>query len=322
MTTTDTVDFLRYYAPQSGLIGAACTALLFFLALALKRRYGALRPILVDILDGGGTATQAAAWGVRFLTLLTLLSVLAIILETEPSVYLAYGGLLMGVEVFALSVFTLELLLRLYLAPEITGERDRLQATWRYLKSPMGLVDLLTVLPGWFFFFPGSEQLVAVRVLRVLRLLKLGQYAEALGLLDDVLRQKRDLLLTTVTLAFVVLVLLSTLMFVLEGPYQPEKLGSIPQALWWGMVTMATIGYGDVVPITPAGKLLSGLVAFLGIGLFALPTAILATGLLEVLQQRKDPVRQVLEDLLQAHQEGRLGEDSPLWQEAKRVLKQ
>ncbi|RDI95355.1 ion transporter [Meiothermus sp. QL-1] len=320
MTTTDNVDFLRYYAPEAALLGLALAALLFFIALQIKRRHGQLRPILVDILDGGGTQTPAAAWGVRFLAALTVLSVLALVLETEPSVYLAYGGALMGLEVFALVVFTLEMLLRLYLAPDIQKEPHRLRATLRYLLSPMGVVDLLTVVPGWLFFFPGSEQLVAARVLRVLRLLKLGQYAQALNLLDDVVRQKRDLLLATATLAFVVLVLLSTLMFVLEGPHQPERLGSIPQALWWGVVTMATIGYGDVVPLTAPGKLLSSLVAFLGIGLFALPTAILATGLLEAMQQHKDPAQQLLKRLLEARARGQLGEDSPLWKEAEELL--
>lgn len=322
-TTTDNVDFIRFYAPQVGLITLALVALLTTLVVGLKRRYGHIRPILIDILDGGDTQTPAAAWGVRFLALLTIASVLALILETEPGIYLSYGGILIGVEVFALSFFTLELILRLWLAPEIQNEPNRWRAMLRYLTSPLGIIDLLTVIPGWLFFFPGSEQFAAVRVLRLLRLFKLGQYAQAINLLDDVIRQKRSLLLATVGLAFMLLVGVSTLMFMLEGSLQPERMGSIPQTLWWGVVTMATIGYGDVVPVTPAGKALSGLMAFVGIGLFALPTAILATGLLEVAQQKRqtdDPCYQALKALKQAQEEGRLEADDPLWQQAQEAL--
>ncbi|MDX2005095.1 MAG: ion transporter [Meiothermus sp.] len=322
-TTTDNVDFIRFYAPQVGLITLALLALLTTLVVGLKRRYGHIRPILIDILDGGDTQTPAAAWGVRFLAFLTIASVLALILETEPGIYLSYGGVLISVEVFALSFFTLELILRLWLAPEIQNEPNRWRAMLRYLTSPLGIIDLLTVIPGWLFFFPGSEQFAAVRVLRLLRLFKLGQYAQAINLLDDVIRQKRSLLLATVGLAFMLLVGVSTLMFMLEGSLQPERMGSIPQTLWWGVVTMATIGYGDVVPITPAGKALSGLMAFVGIGLFALPTAILATGLLEVAQQKRqtdDPCYQALKALKQAQEEGRLEADGPLWQQAQEAL--
>jgi voltage-gated potassium channel len=322
-TTTDNLDFIRYYMPQVGLVAVAVVALLLTIVVGLKRRYGHIRPVIVDILDGGDTKTTAAAWGVRFLAFLTIASVVALILETEPGIYLAYGGILVGIEVFALSFFTLELILRLWLAPEIQNQPNRWRAIWRYLTSPLGIIDLLTVIPGWLFFFPGSEQFAAIRILRLLRLFKLGQYAHAINLLDDVIRQKRSLLLATVGLALMLLVGVSTLMFMLEGALQPERMGSIPQALWWGVVTMATIGYGDVVPITPAGKALSGLMAFVGIGLFALPTAILATGLLEVAQQKRqgsDPAQQALRDLLQARQEGRLEADSPLWQQAKEAL--
>jgi voltage-gated potassium channel len=321
MTTTDNIDFIRYYAPQIGLIGVVLVALLTATAVGLKRRYGHIKPIFVDILDGGDTKTPAAKWGVRFLAFLTIASVVALILETEPSIYLSYGGILMGIEVFALAFFTLELILRLWLAPEIQNDQNRVRAMTRYLMSPMGIIDILTVIPGWLFFFPGSEQFSAIRVLRLLRLFKLGQYAMAINLLDDVIRQKKSLLVTTVGLALMLLVGVSTLMFIIEGPLQPERMGSIPLALWWGVVTMATIGYGDVVPVTGIGKILSGLVAFIGIGVFALPTAIMATGLLEIANQKRDDACYVaLKNLQHAHQEGHLTENSPLWNEAQKAL--
>ncbi|WP_051304049.1 ion transporter [Calidithermus chliarophilus] len=303
MTQTDNVEFIRFYAPQFAALGLALAGLLAVLAVSLKRRYGHLKPVLVDILDGGDTQTSAARWGVRVLALLTIGSVLALVLETEPSIYLSYGGVLMAVEVLCLAIFTAELLLRLWLAPEITRDPNRLRAAVRYLLSPMGLVDLLTVVPGWLFFFPGSEQLATFRILRLLRLLKLGQYAGVIALLDDVVRRKRTLLFATFSLAFIILVGASALMYALEGGLQPEKLGSIPQAMWWGVVTMATIGYGDVTPVTVMGKVLAGVVAFTGIGLFALPTAILATGLIEEATARNrvdDPCYLALKALYQA----------------------
>jgi voltage-gated potassium channel len=124
-------------------------------------------------------------------------------------------------------------------------------------------------------------------LLVVLRIFKLSRYHASFDVLATVLIKKRWELFATVIIGATLLIVASTLMYLVESPAQPDKFGSIPDAMWWGAVTLTTVGYGNVYPITALGKVLGGLIAFLGIGLFALPTAILGSGFYEEVQRRK-----------------------------------
>jgi len=126
-----------------------------------------------------------------------------------------------------------------------------------------------------------------MRLFRILRVLKFGRYSDAFRLLAKVIRSKRQDLIATTTVLAILLIVAASMMYEAESAAQPDKFSSIPEAMWWAVVTMTTVGYGDVYPVTALGKLFGGLIAVLGIGMFALPTGIIGAGFVEQLQARK-----------------------------------
>lgn len=182
---------------------------------------------------------------------------------------------------FAAAVFTVEFAGRVWSAPE-SGEPHARRA---YLLSLQGAVDLIAVLPAWAALVApvGRE---AFEIVGVLTLLKLARYLPALGLVGAVLRNEARPLFAAATAMAVMLVIVSTVMYVIEREAQPATFRSIPHSLWWGIVTMATVGYGDMAPVTGLGKLFGGLTMLLGVASFAVPAGILATGFAEELRRR------------------------------------
>lgn len=228
----------------------------------------------------------------RFLNILLMvlifLNVLAVILETEERFYVRHQGLFRGFEVFSVAVFTVEYLLRLWSVTESRHFHRPLAGRLRYLATPMALVDLLAILP---FYLPmllpiDLRFLRALRLMRIFRLLKMGRYVKSLRLMRNVLASRREELLITIFSVLLLLVLSSSLMYFIEREAQPDKFASIPAAMWWGIATLTTIGYGDMYPVTALGKMLGGFIALLGIGLFALPAGILASGFAAEIQKR------------------------------------
>ena len=137
----------------------------------------------------------------------------------------------------------------------------------------MMLIDLIVLLPP---FLPNIG--IDLRMLRMLRLFKAFRYIRALHLISRVVEERKSELLASVILVLFLLFMSSTVIYFVEHPAQPDKFTSIPASMWWGVATLTTVGYGDIFPITPLGKFMGGLIAMLGIGLFAIPTGILASG--------------------------------------------
>lgn len=126
-----------------------------------------------------------------------------------------------------------------------------------------------------------------IRLFRLIRLLKIGRYSSSLRTLINVLKRKKEELIISVFSIFILLIIVSSLMYFIEHKAQPEAFSSIPASMWWGIITLTTVGYGDVYPVTIVGKLYGSFIAFLGIGLFALPAGILASGFAEEIHQSK-----------------------------------
>lgn len=163
----------------------------------------------------------------------------------------------------------------------------------RYILTPLALVDLVAILP---FYVPMLVHLDlrtvrAIRLLRVFRLFKMGRYSESVRTLGRVFRAKKEELIVTTFMVFLLLEVASTLIFFAENEAQPEAFSSVPAAMWWGVTTLTTVGYGDVYPITLLGKVLGAIVAILGIGMFALPAGILGSGFVEEIQRTRRTVR-------------------------------
>ena len=223
----------------------------------------------------------------RFLVAAILVATVSAIVGTEPSVARTYALAFSALELILGLVFAAEYLARLWSVVErrkasVSPTVERL----RFALSPSALLDLLiiviTLVP---FFAINVMALRLVRLLRILRLAKLGRMSSALGLLYGVVASRKYELMVTLGLASTLLIFGASALYWIEGDLQPDKFGSIPRALWWAVITLTTIGYGDVYPITPAGKFVAGLVAISGIGLIAMPTGILASAFSEAMRK-------------------------------------
>lgn len=221
-------------------------------------------------------------WVDLALTALIMINILFLVLETIPSINEHLRHLLWDFEVFSVGIFTIEYFLRLW---TITEDPDYNHPVWgriKYVFTPMAIFDLMAFLP---FFLPLIHAdlmfMRSARLFRLLRIFKVTRYMQALHVITDVIKDKAEELLISFTLMLFTLVVFSGLMYYIEHPAQPEKFSSIPQTMWWAVATLTTVGYGDMYPITPLGQVLGGLAAITGIGLFAIPTALLASGFSE-----------------------------------------
>jgi voltage-gated potassium channel len=223
-----------------------------------------------------------------FIVALIVANVVAVMVETVEELAGPYDRALRVFEVFSVVVFTAEYLLRLWACtcdPRYAGAvRGRL----RFALSPMALIDLVAILPFYLEFAAFDLRFVrSLRLFRLFRVFKLARYSASMRTLARVIKSKKEELLVTLFVVVVMLVFASSAMFYAEHEAQPDKFPSIPASLWWGVATLTTVGYGDVFPVTPLGKLMGGVIAVLGVGIFALPTGILASGFAEELQRRR-----------------------------------
>lgn len=223
-----------------------------------------------------------------FILSLIFLNVLAVIVGTVESIQVKYGLLLNWFEIVSVAVFTVEYLGRLWSCVMTAEYRGPVRGRFRFATSPMALIDLLAILPFYLPFIGLDLRFVRVlRLLRIVRIAKVGRYYSSLRLIGAVFREKKEELVLTTALMAMLLVMSASVMYYCENAAQPENFPSIPGTLWWAVVTLTTVGYGDVFPVTIAGKFVASIIAILGIGMFALPTGILGAGFVEAIQKSK-----------------------------------
>ena len=216
-----------------------------------------------------------------FLVTLICLNVAAIIAASVAELEARFGTFFAYFEIFSVAVFSVEYLLRLWTARNKYGKGWK--SYFRYVCSPMGIIDLFAVLPFFLPFVIGFD-FRALRILRILRLLrvkKLVRYSNFLESLGSVLKTQKEMLQITILVMVMLILLAATSMYFAENAAQPDKFTSIPATLWWAVATLTTIGYGDVYPITPLGRVLGGIIAVIGIGMIALPSGIITSGLVD-----------------------------------------
>lgn len=223
-----------------------------------------------------------------FITLLIVTNVFAVMLETVTWIDAPFHPYFVAFEMFSVAVFTAEYVLRLW---SCTSDARYAHPVWgrlRFAVHPMALIDLLAVAPFYLEFLTVDLRFVrTLRLFRLFRIFKLARYADSMRTLGAVLRSRREELLVTLFVVLVLLVFASSAMYYVESEAQPQQFSSIPAAMWWGVATLTTVGYGDVYPVTTAGRFLGAGIAILGVGLFALPTGILASAFSEELQRRR-----------------------------------
>ena len=232
-----------------------------------------------DILEVGGDAHPAGRVVNAFIVILIFLNAIAFAAETVGSLSAKYDDAFRAFNVFSVLVFTVEYALRIWSAVDIPmlSRMKPWRARLRFAARPLMLIDLLAFAP-WYLHWIFPFDLRILRVLRLFRLLKLVRYSPALQTLVRVVADEYRALIGALLVILVLLLFASTGAYFLEREVQPDSFGSIPAAAWWALATLTTVGYGDVVPITPWGKVLGGVVMLLGVCMFALPVAIIATG--------------------------------------------
>ncbi|HUT38435.1 MAG TPA: ion transporter [Methanoregula sp.] len=226
---------------------------------------------------------------IYFIATLILLNVIVVILETKHELFIEYASYFTIFDAFTVTVFSIEYALRVWVCVRNPKYSSPVTGRIRFALSPLVLVDLIAITPFYLPLIMPIEfrTLRLLRLLRIFRVLRLGRYSHAFETFADVLKSKKEELVITIIMAVIILTLASSALYAVEREAQPEKFASIPDAMWWAVVTLATVGYGDVYPITPLGKFITALVALSAIGLFALPAGILAGGFADSFHKRR-----------------------------------
>lgn len=274
---------------------------------------------LVELRKAAYEQLEPTAWRKRGLSpvnkalvLLIIVAVVEAVIDTEPTVADGREALLNNIEFGIGLVFLVEYAARAWIAVDNPRFARYRYPRLRYLVTPIAIIDLLAVLPA-LFAFGGAPSLVLrfFRVMRMLRLAKLGRTSKAWNLLREAFVQKRQEFALILGMLMVTILGAGSLMYFAEGDVQPDKFGSIPRAMWWAIITLTTIGYGDAYPITPLGKFLAGGIAIMGVMLIALPTGLFAASFTEAMDRER-----MLEEQREAERLARLAE-----QPAKRARK-
>ena len=251
--------------------------------LSLRRARRRLYLLLDQSADVGGVSASIN-WILIGVIVMTLI---ATVMQSVPAIAVAHGRTFEVVEFAAAAVFSIEYALRLWTAAEHPPWRgmSALQAAFRWSISPAGLIDLAAVLPFWFSFLVSTDVRV-VLVLRLLRFFKLSRYSPGMRSLLEALYAERRALFGCFVILVGATLTSAALMHLAESAVQPEKFGTIPDAMWWAIVTLGTVGYGDAVPITTVGRLIAGLTIFAGFLMVALPVGIVATAFANEVHRR------------------------------------
>ncbi len=233
--------------------------------------------LLLDPKDGG------TKWDRVINTLIVTLIIVntaAVILETVDSINLEYKDLLRTFEIFSVTIFSIEYLLRLWSITASEAYKGRFAGRLKYMISTAAIIDILAIIP---FYLPLliSFDLRFIRILRLIRFFrffKIGRYLNASRVMSNVFKEKKEELFLSFIITLFLIIIASSVMYYAEHDAQPEKFSSIPETMWWSVATLTTVGYGDTYPITALGKFLTACISILGIGMFALPAGILASG--------------------------------------------
>lgn len=231
-----------------------------------------------------------------FLIVLIIANTGAVVLESIDDIYYPYQDIFDKFEMFSIVIFSIEYLIRLWAVAEKNIHKIW-QTRLQHITSFHAIIDLIAIMP---IFFPSSIiDLRFLRVFRLLRLFKLTRYFESLRLLLIVMEKERHSFGAVVFILLLLILLSASGIYLVEYHAQPDEFNSIPHAMWWAVVTLTTVGYGDVTPITPIGKMLGAFITILGVGIAALPAGILATGLAQELEhQKQNKINQLYDEFM------------------------
>ncbi|NNC95162.1 MAG: ion transporter [Chitinophagales bacterium] len=252
-----------------------------------------MRRKIFQVIRGSNPEQPLSFYFDYFITGLIIANVVAIVLESYEGILNQYERFFFIFELVSVVIFSIEYLLRVATADLLYPDKSKPKAVLKFIFSPFGLIDLLAILPFYLPFIMTIDLrfIRAMRLVRLLRILKLSRYMKSMQLIGRVLKDTAADLAITVLVCVILIVIASTLMFNLERDAQPEQFKNIGNAFWWAIATLTTVGYGDIYPVTGWGKLVSGIIAVLGIGLIALPTGIISSSFMEEMRKERERKR-------------------------------
>ena len=214
-----------------------------------------------------------------FISILILLNVFAIILETEKTLAIDYEAFFKYFELFSIVIFSVEYLLRLWSCVSVDVYKNSVTGRVKYVVSPMAIIDLIAIAPFYITFFVVDTRILRIlRLLRLLRITKHFRYSKTFHIIYSTIEKKKEELISALVLMLCLLLVCSTGVYFAENEVQPDKFSSIFASMWWAVATLTTVGYGDIFPITLMGKIFGSISAIFGVGLFAIPAGLLASG--------------------------------------------
>ena len=259
----------------------------------------ALRKRTFELLDSGRRTDRLSRIVDFSLMALIALNVLAVLLESMPELHRAYAAWFGAFETLSVLIFTVEYGLRVWSSIDNPARGDHpVFGRLRYMLTPMAMLDLIVILPFYLVFFVTID-LRFLRVLRLLRVFRLTRYSTSMSLLLSVLRDEARAIGAALFVLLLLVIMAASLVFLAEHERQPEAFRSIPAAMWWAVITMTSVGYGDVTPVTAIGKFMAAIIAVISIGMVALPAGLLASGFNEALRQRREQFTDLVEDVLE-----------------------
>lgn len=241
----------------------------------------------------------------NFIVFWVALSITCVVFETVTSVHALFATEFYVIDIMAFTIFTIEYIARVYSAPENPKFHHR-KARWAHVRSGQAIIDLLAILPFLLESLVGQHlDLRFLRVFRLMRMLKLTRYTSAMETLHKVILREWQVIFASVFVMMLLVVLTASLGYLFEHPAQPDKFENIPQSIYWAVVTLASVGYGDISPITPMGRALTVVLALVGIGIFAIPAGLLASAFTDQLRIDRDAFKN---RLLAAYEDGILSD--------------
>lgn len=254
-----------------------------------------------------------------FLVVWVVVSVAAVVLESVESIHFLLNVEFVILDTMAVTIFTVEYLLRVYSAVEEPRFRHHILGRFDYARSPQAVIDFLAIVP--FFLEALLHHLFDLRFLRIfrlMRLLKLTRYTGATNTLAVVIKREWPIMGGAAFVMLLLVVLTASLGFIFEHEAQPDKFENIPQAIYWAVITLASVGYGDISPVTPMGRFLTIILALLGIGIFAIPAALLSSAFSDQLRREREALQNELYEMLS---DGKISAEERhlLSQEAKKL---
>jgi len=234
-----------------------------------------------------------------FIVIWVIVSVMAVILESVQGIHYLLNLEFIVLDAIAVSIFTLEYCLRMYCCVEEPGYQRAVSGRLKMAKSTSSIIDLLAIAPFFLeVFLHHLVDLRFMRVFRLLRLLKLSRYTGATQSLSKVIAREWPVIAASTFIMLLLVVMTASLGFLFEHEAQPDKFENIPQAIYWAVITLASVGYGDISPITPAGRAMTIVLSLIGIGIFAIPAAILSSAFTDQLKRDREALVNTIYEML------------------------